>query len=364
MLYFSRFEAFDPYLAFSVGRKKYGVAPDMEYGRMIKESAFDEILLLSEVRKGAVRRFKLAKEKAPTATELVRHLAKEYKITSFKVSERFPAGLAFKLKDEGLKVEIAGPEGLFPERVIKTPDEVEALRKGNDASAAGFRVVTKTLADSVVKNGKLVHQGKVLTAERLRELIAQESLRKGAIALHTITAPGDQAVDCHNQGHGPIRAGELIVVDIFPQRHQDGYWGDMTRTFLKGQASDGQKRLVRTVKKAHQLSLEMMKPGASGGKVHRAVEDLFEKEGYETTRDSSELQGFFHALGHGVGLQVHESPILHAKADWRFKKGMVVTTEPGLYYRGLGGVRIEDMVHLIPGGNELISKAPYKWQIA
>lgn len=364
MRYFSRFNAFDPYLAFSVGKKKFGVAPDMEYGRMVEESAFDEILLLSEIRKGAVKRFKVPKDKAPSLTQLVKHLAKLHGIRKFRVSSRFPAGLAFALKDAGLKIEVAGVEGVFPERVIKTAGEVEALRKGNQASAAGFRVVAKTLAESKVRRGTLIHQGKVLTAERLRELIVQASMLKGAVALHTITAPGDQACDCHNAGHGPIRANELIVVDIFPQRPDDGYWGDMTRTFLKGKASDDQKRLVRTVKKAHALSLEMIKPGASGGKVHRAVEDFFAKEGYETTRDCSDMKGFFHALGHGVGLQVHESPVLHAKADWRFKKGMVVTTEPGLYYRGLGGVRIEDMVHLIPGGNELISRAPYKWEIA
>lgn len=364
MLYFSRFDACDPYLAFSIGKKKFAIAPDMEYGRMARESAFDEILLLSEVKKGAARRFKLPKEKGPSISQLVRHVAKVYKISSFRVGNRFPAGLAFKLKDAGIKIEIAGDEGLFPERIIKTADEVAALRKGNEASSAGFRAVAKVLAESKEKNGKLVYEGKVLTAERLRELIAQAALGKGAIALHTIASPGDQAVDCHNAGYGPIRPGELIVVDIFPRRAEDGYWGDMTRTFLKGKASDAQKRLVRTVKEAHAVSLEMIKPGASGGKVHRAVEDFFVKEGYETTRDNGDLKGFFHALGHGIGLEVHETPVLHAKADWRFKKGMVVTTEPGLYYLGLGGVRIEDTVHLIPGGNELLSKAPYKWQIA
>lgn len=364
MLYFSRFNAFDPYLAFSIGKKKFGVAPDSEYGRMVQESDFDELLLLSEIRKGAARRFKVPKGKFPNTCLLVRHIAKLYDIRGFRVSPRFPAGLAFDLKDAGLKIDVAGSEGLFPERVVKGASEVEALRKGNRASAAGFRVVAKTLAESKVRRGQLVHQGRVLTAERLRDLIGQAALMEGAAALHTIAAPGDQAVDNHCAGHGPIRAGELIVVDIFPQRPEDGYWGDMTRTFLKGEASDEQKRLVRTVKQAHALSLKMIKPGASGGKVHRAVEDFFVKEGYETVRNGGDMKGFFHALGHGVGLQVHESPVLHAKADWRFKKGMVVTTEPGLYYRGLGGVRIEDMVHLVPGGNELISRAPYKWQIA
>ena len=131
-------------------------------------------------------------------------------------------------------------------------EEVEALRKGNEASSAGFRIVSKTLAESKIRKGKLIHQGRVLTSERLHELISQAALAKDAIALHTIAAAGDQACDCHNAGSGPIPANALIVVDIFPRRPEDGYWGDMTRTFLKGKASDAQKKLVRTVSKLDQ----------------------------------------------------------------------------------------------------------------
>jgi Xaa-Pro aminopeptidase len=154
------------------------------------------------------------------------------------------------------------------------------------------------------------------------------------------------------------------VVDIFPQRIEDGYWGDMTRTYLKGRASDAQRRLVRTVKRAHKLAIEMIKPGVRGGRVHEAVEQFFAREGYETDKIQPEPKGFFHALGHAVGLEIHEEPIMRHGADFRFRKGMVMTVEPGLYYRGLGGARIEDVVHVVPGGNEKISAAPYKWEIA
>ncbi|MGD7652449.1 MAG: M24 family metallopeptidase [Verrucomicrobiales bacterium] len=364
MLYFSRFTAFDPYFAFSIGKKKIAIAPDMEANRMAEESCFDEILLLSEIRDGAAKRFKLPAGQIPDSCQLVRHIAALHRISGFTVAPRFPAGLAFELRDAGIHIDIAPADGIFPQRLIKTPDEVEALRKGNRASAAGFRAVAKTLAESKIKRGQLVHDGKILTSQRLHEIISIAALAEGAVALHTIAAGGDQACDCHNAGSGPIRAGELIVVDIFPQRPSDGYWGDMTRTFLKGKASDGQKRLVRTVKKAHAMTLDMIKPGVVGSKVHHAVEDFFTAEGYETSRAKGDMKGFFHSLGHGVGLQVHEAPNIGLKGTWRFKKGMVVTTEPGLYYRGLGGVRIEDMLHLVPGGNEPISKAPYKWQFA
>ena len=364
MLYFSRFSAFDPYLAFSFGGKKIGLSNSMEYGRMKRESGFDEVLLLPEVQKEAADRFKLTEGKKPDDVQLVRHLADSYGIKEFRVSPRFPAGLAFQLADAGLKISPDMNGGLFPERLIKGASEVEALRKGNDASAAGFRAVRKALSESKIKGDTLIHQGKVLTSERLRELISLAALEKDAIALHTIAAGGDQACDCHNAGSGPIRPNELIVVDIFPRRPDDGYWGDMTRTFLKGKASDAQKKLVRTVKKAHELGIALSKPGAVGGKVQDAIQDFFGKEGYKTVRDTSEPEGFFHGLGHGIGLEVHEAPFMRHGADWKFKAGMVVTIEPGLYYRGLGGCRIEDMIHITPGGNELISKAPYTWEIA
>jgi Xaa-Pro aminopeptidase len=137
----------------------------------------------------------------------------------------------------------------------------------------------------------------------------------------------------------------------------------MTRTYLKGKASDAQRRLVRSVKKAHKLAIDMIKPGVPGGKVHDAVQAFFDKEGYETDRTGKNPKGFFHALGHGVGLEIHEAPIMRSNAPCKLRKGMVVTVEPGLYYRGLGGCRIEDVVHVVPGGCEKISSASYKWEI-
>ncbi len=364
MLYFSRFSAFDPYLAFSHKGKKIGISHSMEYGRMKSESAFDEVLLLSDLQVGAARRFKLAGDQKPDDEQLVLHLAAEYGIKEFTVGSRFPVGLGFTLRDAGLGIAPAKDGDLFPERICKTAEEVESLRKGNEASAAGFAAVRKALKESKIKGEKLIHQGRILTSERLHELISIAALEKGAIAQHTIAAGGDQACDCHNAGSGPIKPNELIVVDIFPRRPSDGYWGDMTRTFLKGKASDAQKRLVRTVKAAHQLGIDMIKPGVSGGKVHNAVQAFFDKEGYETVRDSAEPKGFFHGFGHGIGLEVHETPFMRATATFKFKKGMTVTVEPGLYYKGIGGCRIEDMVHVTAKGNELISSSPYTWEIA
>lgn len=364
MLYFSRFHASDPYLAFRIDGRRVGLSVPMEFARMQQESAFDEVLLLPEIRDGAVKQFKLGKDATPTTCHLVQHIAKRYGIKRFQIAHRFPAGLALELKGAGVELEAAAPGDFLPERAIKTKEEITALRKGNKASAAAHRAVARTLEESTIRDGFVIHQGRKLTSERLREIIAMACFEHGAVAADTIAAGGDQACNCHEAGTGPIRANELIVVDIFPRRISDGYWGDMTRTFLKGTASDAQRRLVRTVKRGHELGIKACKPGATCGSIQKVVDDFFAKEGYKTIKNSREPEGFFHAIGHAIGLEVHEEPVIRANAKPKLKEGMVVTIEPGLYYRGLGGCRIEDVVHIVKGGCEKISSAPYKWEFA
>ena len=145
-------------------------------------------------------------------------------------------------------------------------------------------------------------------------------------------------------GRGPLRANQWIVADIFPRDLRTGYWGDMTRTFMRGRPSPALRRLYDTVLDAQALGLSLVKPGAIGAEVHRAVADFFKKCGYETGTDASgRAFGFFHGLGHGVGLGIHEEPRLSLRGG-ALEPGMVVTVEPGLYYPDLGGVRIEDTV--------------------
>jgi len=364
MYYFSRFHSSDPYLAFRIDGRRFGLSVPMEYSRMKGQSAFDDVLLLPEIREATARQFKLAEGTVPTNCQVVQHIAKRYRVKSFRIANRFPAGLAMELMQAGIKLEAAAPGDILPERAIKTPEEIVAMRKANKASAAGHHAVAKTLRESKIRKGFVIHQGRKLTSERLREIIFAACIEHGAVAADTIAAGGDQACNCHEAGHGPIRANELIVCDIFPRRVSDGYWGDMTRTFLKGKASDAQRHLVRTVKRGHELAIRAVKPGVTCGSVQKVVDDFFVKEGYKTKRNSREPEGFFHAVGHAIGLEVHEEPVVRAKAKPKLKAGMVITIEPGLYYREIGGCRIEDVIHVVTGGSEKISSAPYKWEIA
>jgi Xaa-Pro aminopeptidase len=218
------------------------------------------------------------------------------------------------------------------------------------------------LREATIQQGKLHYQGKFLTSERLKEEIEIACLRAGAVSGHTIAAGGDQACDPHCSGSGVLRANELIIIDVFPRVVATGYHGDMTRTFLKGKASEEQKRLVATVRAAQQKALESIRAGVTGDSIHQKVVDHFEEHGYRTDRAAKQPFGFFHGTGHGLGLEVHESPRLSAGGP-KLRAGQVVTVEPGLYYPGLGAVRIEDVVRVTKEGSEMLSNCHYRWLI-
>jgi Xaa-Pro aminopeptidase len=358
-LYFTGLSVPDPFLAFGVGRKKFGVFNALEFARAKKESALDVVLSMEEWRERAQKLF--PQSRVGTA-EIVATLARHYGVGRFYVPDDFPAKLAFDLIDLGLAVGFA--EGsFFPQRDLKKPAELEAIREGNRCSALGFTAVERILRATTIKGGRLLFERRPLTSERLKFAIEVACLEAGAVSNNTIVAGGDQACDPHCRGTGPLRPNDLIIVDIFPRVTATGFHGDMTRTYIKGHASDEQRRLVATVHAGQKLGLGSIRAGLNGRRVHESIVALFEKEGYKTTRDEHGSQGFFHGTGHGLGLAVHEAPRVSA-SDAILKKGHVVTVEPGLYYPGLGGCRIEDVVHVTATGCELLSKHPYRWEIA
>ncbi len=357
-LYFGRFFVPDPFISFGQGKRKYAVLNALEIARGRKESAFDEVLSFEEWRERAKGRFR--RENVGVA-EIVAALAAEFGIDGFRVGGDFPLGLARKMEELGLRLEVA-EGGLFPEREKKTREEAEAIRKGNRCSAAGIRAAEKVLRASEIRQGKLFFEGKFLTSERLKEEIEIACLRAGSVSGHTIAAGGDQACDPHCRGSGVLRANELIIVDVFPRVTATGYHGDMTRTFLKGRASEEQRRLVATVRAAQEYALGRIRAGVTGDSVHRGVVEVFEKAGYKTDTKGRQPTGFFHGTGHGLGLEVHEAPRLSVGGP-RLKAGQVVTVEPGLYYPGLGGARIEDVVWVRKDGAEMLSSCHYRWEI-
>jgi Xaa-Pro aminopeptidase len=145
----------------------------------------------------------------------------------------------------------------------------------------------------------------------------------------------------------------LIILDIFPRDAKTGYWGDLTRTVVRGRASDAQRKLWETVKEGQELALREIKAGIDGMKIHKAIQQLFKKRGYPTEVRKGKHVGFFHGTGHGLGLEIHEYPRLQ-KVTLRDRQ--VLTVEPGLYYPGLGGVRHEDVVVVTKTGCKILSR--------
>ena len=358
-LYFSRVGVHDPFIAFGVGRRRLTVQSALELGRIKKARTFDEVLPLEAWRARAEKRH--PGRKAGPA-EIIAALARAYRLRGFRVPDDFPAALFLKLRALGLRIETAdGP--MFPEREIKTPAEAAAIREGNRLSAIGFTRTEEILRCARIRRRRLFYQGQPLTSERLRFAIDSAILAEGGRADDTIVAGGDQACDPHERGHGPLHAHELIIVDIFPRVIATGYFGDMTRTYLKGRASESQRKLYATVHTAQQAALGAIRAEVDGRSVHQKVVDTFASAGYQTRHGKNGSVGFFHGTGHGLGLAVHELPRLSGLVSMPLKNGAVVTVEPGLYYPGLGGCRIEDVVQVTDRTPKFLSRYPYDWEL-
>ena len=269
-----------------------------------------------------------------------------------------PLGIARDLQRAGVRVELARTPP-FPRRAVKTAREIACIAKSQRAAVAAMRAAIRCIrASAVSRAGILRHAGRPLTAEILKELIARTLLARGCSAAGTIVAVGPQGARPHDTGSGPLRAGVPVVIDIFPRDLETGYWGDLTRTVVRGRAPERIRRLHRTVRAAQRLALSMLRPGMEGCAVHRAVADFFRRAGYETKlTPPGRERGFIHSLGHGVGLDIHEAPGLRHEPG-RLAAGQVVTVEPGLYYPGVGGVRIEDTVALTRTGYKYLATFP------
>ncbi|MCF3651816.1 M24 family metallopeptidase [Synoicihabitans lomoniglobus] len=355
--YFCGFEVHDAFIALQVGRKRIGVLNALEFGRALKESTFDQIIPLEELTAAA----QAAGIASPAPVDHIAVLAKKLKITGFEVPETFPSHLLVKLVERDFDIQVIDG-AVFPGREIKTDAEAKAIREGNRCASAGFTAAETMLRAAEIKGRRLVLDGKTLTSERVRTAIQTACIAAGGFPADTIVAGGDQGCDPHCRGSGPLRPHDLIIIDIFPRMFKTGYWGDMTRTYLRGTANDVQRDLVDAVAKAQKAALAKVKAGVFADAVHAESNRVFDELGYETKRTPTGAVGFFHGTGHGLGLEIHEAPRL-GSVHRKLRKGTVVTVEPGLYYPGLGGCRIEDVVQVTAAKPKALSKHSYVWEL-
>lgn len=238
-----------------------------------------------------------------------------------------------------LLIELVPTEGLV-ERLRSVKDESEVDKLGEAAALADevFARVIKTIVPGC--------------RERRIALEIDYELRKaGAIgpSFETIVASGPNSAFPHARATDrAVCAGDFIKIDF--GANFEGYRSDMTRTVVLGPASERQKEMYQAVATAQTAALEGLAPGVGGREADALARECFASLGT--------AKNFSHNLGHGVGLEVHEQPTLGSKAEGSLEVGMVFTVEPGLYFPGFGGVRIEDMVVLREHGIQVLTKSP------
>jgi Xaa-Pro aminopeptidase len=356
LLYATKFSVPDPVLFLQQNGKTTLLLSDLEIDRGRKEAKVDEVLALSDIE----RRLQKGRKGKPPIEKTIAFFLRERRVRKATVPYYFPLGLADGLARGG--VQVVPVAGLFwNTREFKTEEELQLIRRAIGITEIGLARGIEVLKAAEIKDGKrLVWGVTTLTSERLRAEIDTAILHAGGAPADTIVAGGEQACDPHHRGSGPLKAGSLIILDIFPKDARSGYYGDLTRTVVKGQANDAQRALWQTVLEAQKYALQKIRAGGSGSALQKEVSKLFKQKGYPAEVRDGRWVGFFHGLGHGLGLEIHEQPRI---AKTNFKPGQVLTVEPGLYYPGVGGVRIEDDGVVTEQGFKVLSKFVKKLEV-
>ncbi len=269
------------------------------------------------------------------------------------VDRSLPMMYAEMLNRAGIAVHCDTEWGLI-ERRQKDASEIEAIRFCQQQTEDVMRLACQTIARAGVGDDNvLMFEGRVLTSERMQSMIDVWLLERGFSNPMSIVASGPVGADCHDHGHGPIRTMEPVIVDIFPRDKKSLYNGDCTRTVVHGKISPKIASMHAAVAKAKAAATTAVRAGVTGQSVHEATSRSIEASGYQMgfppEGANDEFTSMTHGTGHGLGLEVHEPPLL-ALGGPELLVGDVVTIEPGLYCKSVGGVRLEDMVVVTSDG--------------
>ena len=345
MLYATGLFVPDPFIYLHAGGRPLIVLSDLEIDRARKQAPHCRAVSLSAYQQ------KLRRDgvKSPRYAHVIREILREKKIRRAIVPDNFPLGLARELKKLGVKLKPVA--GFFPKREIKSADEVRKISAALVMAEVGMAEGMQALRHSKIdRRRQLIYRGSPLTSERLRSVIDCAVLQASGLAANTIVAGGKQGCDPHERGHGKLRANEPIIIDIFPRSQKTGYFGDITRTVVRGRASEAVKKLYDTVLHGQKIALQKVSARISTKEIHQCVLQFFKQRGYATGKRNGRMEGFFHGTGHGLGLEIHEAPRMGATSTGKLKAGQVVTVEPGLYYPEIGGVRLEDVALVMANG--------------
>jgi Xaa-Pro aminopeptidase len=330
---------------------------DIEADRARRDAKVDEVSVPADFTPQGGLSGDRATATAQATAECLRRLG----MTKVILDRSTPYIYAHHLERAGLDVGYDEDLGV-KDRRSKSVDELKALHQAQSDTESVMHVTLQRIAHADIDaEGRLVDDEELLTSERVRRWIDVALLELGYDNPGSIVAGGPDAFDCHAHGTGPLRTGEPVIVDIFPHSKSTGYNGDCTRTVVHGAVPDSVRRMHEAVVAAKAAGIAAVRPGVTGEEVHRAPIDVIAGHGYEVGLPPKESPlewcGMVHGTGHGVGLQVHEPPLLDFNAP-ELIVGDVLTIEPGLYSAALGGIRVEDMVAVTEAGCQNFNRLP------
>ncbi len=349
----------DPFLYAEREGRRHVVASSFELGRISEVAPHLEVLPLEEF--GIDELYAQGLSRDEIELEVILRAARRFGIEDAVVPATFPLEAADHLRANGIQVK-ADREQFVGRRRVKNVAELAGIRRAQRAAEAAMDAAREVLRSAERQNGNLVVDGEQLTCERIKLAVEQAFTANGAFADEFIVSHGEQTAVGHDMGSGPIAPDEPVCLDLFPRDRESGCFADMTRVFVVGTPSDELLEYHKLCLEALERSVAAVKPGVPGSELHKISCDVFEEHGYPTLRSKQPgevLQdGFYHSLGHGVGLEVHEEPSL-GRGPGELVAGDVIAVEPGLYRNGYGGCRLEDLVLVTENGGEVLTDYPY-----
>jgi Xaa-Pro aminopeptidase len=346
MFYLSRFFASDRF-AILAAEKVIMLVSSMELGRAIQEGSADSVISTSDY--GIKQKLNDLGKPGMAYNAVLDELLHDNNIKRLGVPQRFPAEIFVSLSQKLPVSIIESPVSRW--REIKSNQELAAIESVQSACEKAMHQAINLISKSEPRGNYLIWEGQMLTSEKVRSIIEIALLMEGCEAVDTIVAGGNDAVNPHARGSGPLPAHIPIVIDIFPRSKKTRYFADMTRTVIRGEANPEIVNLYNAVLDAQNAGIRAVRAGANGKDVHSKVCQVFADLGYPETKS----RGFTHSTGHGVGLEIHERPSI-GEAGEALDAGTVVTVEPGLYYPDLGAVRLEDLVVVKPDGCDNLTR--------
>jgi Xaa-Pro aminopeptidase len=354
----------DPFLYAEVGGTRSVVVSSLEAGRIRELDAGLQVLTLEDV--GIDDLLKRGLDPYELDLEVGLQACRQLGLESAVTPLAFPLGVADHLRAEG--IDLASDQRFFDERRrVKSEHELAGIRRACRAVEAGVAAGVELLRSAERANGVLTIDGEPLTCERVQAAVERAFGDHGATADEFVVSHGAQTAIGHETGSGPIAADDVVLFDLFPRDRESACYSDFTRTFTVGSAPDELREYHRLAKEALDMAVAAVKPGVKGSDIHRMVCDFFHEHGHKTQLHKEEgeslVDGYFHATGHGVGLEVHERPGVGRVESEPLVEGDVIALEPGLYRNGYGGVRVEDLVLVTADGCEVLTSYPYDLEL-